>query len=319
MIARYSTSTEGIYIDKNLTDVVKMLACVMVALHHYSAYVISVDYNNNIVLQAFSTQGGYLGVALFFFMSGFGLMMSEKRHHLNCFPFLKKRLSKVLIPSIIVTIIWLPIFYVMHMRGGNSLNDNDLHRELWHWGDDVMWFVKTLTLQYLFFSIYSFFRQTRPHYKSLVLIIITIASFFISYSVVLRHAISLPLFYLGIWIADNPSLSRKLLKSIVVPSGLILLMLATCYIGRHNAMILHILFNYIVVLIALIALSLFRISISNLPSIIGQGSFDVYLVHNKVIMSMRHIWGVFPLWSFMLATIITTIIFGYFRVLKKSH
>lgn len=37
----------------------------MVALHHYSAYVISVNYSNNIVLQVFSTHGGYLGVALF--------------------------------------------------------------------------------------------------------------------------------------------------------------------------------------------------------------------------------------------------------------
>lgn len=72
-------------------------------------------------------------------------------------------------------------------------------------------------------------------------------------------------------------------------------------------MILHILFNYIVALIALIALSLFRISISNLPPIISQSSFDVYLVHNKVIMNMKYIWGVFPLWSFMLTTIIATI------------
>ena len=90
----------------------------MVALHHYSAYVISLGYSNNIILKAFSTQGGYLGVALFFFMSGFGLMMSEIKHHLGCVAFLKKRLSKILVPSIFVTIIWMPVYCDLIAGGG---------------------------------------------------------------------------------------------------------------------------------------------------------------------------------------------------------
>lgn len=309
MISKYHSSAEYFYLDRSLTDMIKMFSCIMVAVHHYSCYAISTGLNDNLFLQAFSTQGGYLGVAIFFFMSGYGLMMSERNHHLDCISFLKKRLSKVLIPSIVITIVWLPVFCMMRIGGGNSLNVRSLYYELWHWGDDVMWFVKTLCLQYVFFLVYSYFRKITPQYKSMMLIIITFASFFISYSVELRHAISLPLFYIGVWIADNPSLCRRLCNGVLVPGGLMLLMLLICYVLRHTAMVLHVVFNYIVVLIAIVVLSSYRITIAKLPSVVGQSSFDVYLVHNKVLLTLRYFLGIVPFSIFAIICFVTTFIF----------
>lgn len=73
MRQNYCNDNEGVYLNRSLTDLVKWLCCIMVALHHYSQYVLSNDISNNIIYQIFSTQGGYLGVGVFFFLSGFGL------------------------------------------------------------------------------------------------------------------------------------------------------------------------------------------------------------------------------------------------------
>lgn len=176
-----------------------------------------------------------------------------------------------------------------------------------------MWFVKTLSLQYVFFYVYAYVKQTNPQYKSQVIIMITFASFFISYSVEPRHAISLPLFYIGVWIADNPSLCRRLCKEFLVSGGLMLLMLLICYIWRYNAMVLHVVFNYLVVLIAIVTLASCRITIAKLPSAVGQSSFDVYLVHNKVLLTLRYFCGMVPFSTFAIICFVTTFIFSAAR------
>ena len=117
MITKYQTPGEGIYLDRALTDVVKMLSCVMIAIHHYANYAISTEYSDCIILRLFSTQGGYLGVALFFFLSGYGLMKSESKHHLGFNAFVVKRFGKVFLPVLLVTLFWLPI-YVLLIGGG---------------------------------------------------------------------------------------------------------------------------------------------------------------------------------------------------------
>lgn len=111
MISKYKTAEEGLYIERSLTDVIKMLSCLMVAIHHYSGYAISTGYENNIILQAFSTQGGYFGIALFFFLSGYGLMKSDQKTHLGAKAFFTKRMGKVFLPVLLITTIWLPYYW----------------------------------------------------------------------------------------------------------------------------------------------------------------------------------------------------------------
>lgn len=117
MIEKFEVG-KGMYLDKTTTDLLKFLSCIMVAIHHYACYAISTEYSSNIILKAFSTQGGYLGVALFFFMSGYGLMQSERKKHLDFLPFLKKRLCKILLPSLLMTIIWIPLYCKIKIQGG---------------------------------------------------------------------------------------------------------------------------------------------------------------------------------------------------------
>ena len=96
-------------IDKPLSSLVKFFAALTVALHHFSQYVYANDLSECIIYKLFSFQGGFLAVGVFFFLSGYGLMESEKKSHLSPSAFLKKRLFRVYIPVLLVTVLWLPI------------------------------------------------------------------------------------------------------------------------------------------------------------------------------------------------------------------
>ena len=51
----------------------------MVMLHHYAQYICVNNISDSIFYRALSAQAGFLGVAIFFFLSGFGLMEREQR------------------------------------------------------------------------------------------------------------------------------------------------------------------------------------------------------------------------------------------------
>lgn len=101
-------------IDKGTSDWIKLIAALMVAFHHYSQYAISELGETGFIYRLFSYLGGYLGVALFFFFSGYGLMYSEMKEHLSINEFLKKRIAKIYKPVIIITIVWLGVILCLH-------------------------------------------------------------------------------------------------------------------------------------------------------------------------------------------------------------
>lgn len=182
-------------------------------------------------------------------------------------------------------------------------------------GDDVMWFVKTLALQYLFFCLYTTVRQRYPSFRLYFLFLISVIAFIISWLVEIRHAISLPLFYLGIMIADFEKPCRKALSKVLLTVCLMVAMLGICYWGRSNMMTFHIMFNYIALLPVLLFFANYKVSFERIPSWIGGSSFDVYLVHNKALMLLCHSMGIVPIWLFVTVTTATTASFYGLRKL----
>ena len=71
------SQTESITLDRGFTDLLKLIAAIMVAMGHYSGH--ALDYMENPLLRLFVMNGGSVGVAVFFFLSGYGLMMSEQK------------------------------------------------------------------------------------------------------------------------------------------------------------------------------------------------------------------------------------------------
>lgn len=50
-------NTQRIILSRNLTDLVKFIACLMIALHHYSQGMVIAG-THNLIYMLFSTQGG---------------------------------------------------------------------------------------------------------------------------------------------------------------------------------------------------------------------------------------------------------------------
>lgn len=94
-------------LTKDTSNAVKVLAALMVMFHHYSQYIMANGLSDSIFYQLLSTQGGYLGVAIFFFLSGYGLMESEQKIHLSLAAFFKRRFLNVYLPVLLVTALWL--------------------------------------------------------------------------------------------------------------------------------------------------------------------------------------------------------------------
>jgi len=82
-------------------------------LHHYSQYVCANGLSDSFIYKALSMQGGYFGVAIFFFLSGYGLMESESKSHLKLTDFIRRRILKVYLPILLVSGIWLLVSPVM--------------------------------------------------------------------------------------------------------------------------------------------------------------------------------------------------------------
>ena len=92
-------------ISKSLSDMLKFVSCLLVAFSHYYTYVVIEKQVGGVIYKAIESLGGYLGVSVFFFLSGYGLMESEQKHHLGIWAFCQRRLSKVYFPALLVTAI----------------------------------------------------------------------------------------------------------------------------------------------------------------------------------------------------------------------
>ena len=147
-IQKASTVHSSIVLDRNITDLLKFVACIMVAMSHYSGYVLAEGVSSSVIYKAVAANGGYFGVAIFFFLSGYGLMKSDQKRHRNIQEFCKRRLAKAWLPAVIVSTIWLTIAYFVDL----DLLCNSNHYLLgilWWFNDEVMWFIRVILIMYL--------------------------------------------------------------------------------------------------------------------------------------------------------------------------
>lgn len=97
----------SIVLPKGACDVVKLVAALLVVTSHIGTVALGPAYNAaHPAFYILASQNGYIGVALFFFFSGYGLMESELRTHLPLTQFLRRRLLKIYFPVFLVTGLW---------------------------------------------------------------------------------------------------------------------------------------------------------------------------------------------------------------------
>lgn len=311
-------NTKSFSLDRNITDLVKFLASLLIATGHYLGYYSSiVEGGVNIFQKIILAQGGLLGVALFFFLSGYGLMKSEQMHHLSAIMFIKKRILKVYLPVFVSAIIWVPIWNLIN---GNLIANlwNIPLNIIWGWGDGILWFVKCLLILYAEFYIYTWVRKitAKDIVKVCSIIAMCCATFVYQYHIADYSAVSVPLFFIGITITDFQWINEVLSQRIGI-GFLFMIMFVLFLVFRDNYLFIHSMFNYLIIFIWVFFSNQYNFTISPLPKWLGSFSFDIYLTHNKCLSTMVYYLACAPFWLFAYSTIAASILLYNLRRLLK--
>lgn len=293
---------QTIILSRGLTDIIKFFAAIMVAFGHYASH--AINFSTSPAYRVTVMFAGNVGVALFFFLSGYGLMMSERKSHLALWPFIKRRISKVYLPVILVSFVWQLILWPS--GAGWERLPHLLYATFWGFSDGILWFVKAILICYALFRIYLAFNKVNRGRVQVTLLLIGTAVVYAVVYILFEGwaAISIPLFSLGILVADYNKICWRIVRSwwlVMVVLGVTIIMVGL-YLWKGN-LYLHSLTDWYVIMVLLIVCAIFHIEIK-VPSWMGSISYDVYITHNKVINYLKPIYSNIGLLHFLIGAII---------------
>lgn len=298
---------------------IKLICAFLIFLHHYFQHTFLVHdvMSNCLPLFLFNQQMGYTGVAIFFFLSGYGLMESEKRNHLSFFDFCKRRLYRIYLPFLLVTIIWLPVYYYIssdpiHMK-------TLIYNALLGGKDPVLWFVKIIIIQYIVFYIYSLIYKNEK-FGFVYLLFMTVIVCIIAYYLIGSYSyISIPIFSLGVLYSTYNY--RKIHIKDKYTIILVCFAITTSISGYFTQNIIfsfHAIVNYLAILTLLLLIQKdlhINIKTRRIKQL-NDASFNIYLVHNKVLFVLIAV-GILNIGLYFVAVLFALAIFTSMRKLCK--
>ena len=244
--------------------------------------------------------GTYI-VSIFFFLSAYGLYVQNESRENYLDNFLVKRLSKIIVPFFIISLI-----YMFYRFVNGQLIDLNFFINLFKQGSTIIyngWFVDIIILMYIFF--YLSFKFFQNKFLSIVFNTIFIICYiclaiklgynFWWYNSVLAFAIGL------IWAKNQNKIDRFLEKYYFIVIVLVTVLLFVSH--RYDILLkyLHIEDSYsyalaanldnIIFTIYFIIVFLKKINFSNVYlNLIGRISFELYMIHGLVISMLAKIF-----------------------------
>lgn len=266
-------------LNRNYTDGLKIISAILVMFGHYASFSISQNWSDSFLWNIIASNCGYIGVAIFFFLSGYGLMESEQRHHLKSKDFISKRFLKIYKPILFITFLWL-IFEIVFLD--KIVSANILYSFFWGFDDCVLWFVKILFGLYFAFFLFTKLR-TKGYLKTGILLLITCSLILMYCAHILEgySSIAIPCFIIGVFYSlyKNKTIITIILIFLAI-SGRIYTLLS----GDNHG--LHACINYLIIMFIILLEKRFKsispikcLSLSSLSAI----SFDIYLIHYKIL------------------------------------
>ncbi len=200
------------------------------------------------------------------------------------------------------------LFAANNDRGGGKVLY--ISNILYSFGDDVLWFIKILIPLYIIFYLFSFLYQWNRWVAISFIWIITVAiSAYVALTRASYEAISIVYFTLGVQMSLCKVKSKKELSLYI---GLISLVSLCNYFCFDWTIAQHGILNAVFMAVLICVLSLKRIDIK-IPSLLALLSFDIYLIHNKVLLSMKDNCDYVELISFVVITLLATSLFYLLR------
>lgn len=263
----------------------KFISAIIIAIHHYAQCFVHYVPTSGFGWQILSSQGGYLGVAVFLFLSGYGLMESEKKRHLTLIEFINRRLKKVVFPVAILAILYIPVFYIFNLSYPHT--DDTVMDVIVRILNVGGWFVWAIIIMYLVFMVFTYTLKKCGLIKAKVcLIACTILAYIVSdYFLGYFTALSIPIFSVGILASYYKERQHYRIFNhslIFLIIGAIFSVGYSVYVYKDFVLALHSAINYIFIGMGIIFFTIFSPSII-FPAILGEISFDIYLIHQKII------------------------------------
>ena len=306
----------SIYLSRTTCDAIKLIAALFVLSAHMASVTLGPAYGSTHWLAyATATQNGYIGVAVFFFRSGFGLMESEKRSHLTLASFISRRFAKVYVPVLLVTAIWLPISQLITppiLIGCNTV----FYNLLWGFADPVMWYVRVLIPLYAAFYLMTLIFSRRRSATAAVWLLYVVCMAYTLWSIandsIRDH--SVPMFALGV-LASYYRQRGILFFTVITSVSAIVMCASTVLLTSHPITgMIHVGFDNALI-IAMVAILSARKAEWKLPTVLTAISFDLYLVHFKILeVTSRYL----PLGAFLFVSVAASFIIAIaFRRLRE--
>lgn len=293
----------GVKLDFQFTQLIKGLCCVLIALAHYPHQ--STDGIGWKLYDLFIIQGAHASVAMFFFLSGFGLMESETKKHLNIWQFIIRRLLKIYKAVLIINI----------LHYGSILCFGYFQTGIWDsidWKlllsiaklDFHFWFIEILFSCYFVFAICTQIKQQKIRTVTLTFGQLAVLFFWLIKGDAIHHVMSIPFFLVGLYVSLHKDKVALLMKNIWLWIILAITIFAVCYRAciLYDTMPIPIVANILIVLGLLWLTSCYEIKLGY-KSFLGYISFPIYLVHWKVILFSSSFGHIIPLWLYMILTI----------------
>lgn len=294
------------FLNKTLTNEVKGLAILMIVIHHLCRHTIS----NAFDLVAFYDLG-YVGVALFLFLSGYGLTSSLINKGNDNF-FLKK-IFRIYIPFILMNLLWFSVdYYFFHTRSELQMVTDHIFGIII--ADRNYWYIPFLIFWYI---VFYFVMKLKINNKSksilmiLVSIIIVVNPIFINPR---GNAFSFPFgIIVGLYKEQSMYLYSNIIKTKKVKSVFIigLLMSIFYYIGSVS---LKFHLEETVRLFYILCICIFYF-FYNRTMIMEKLSLTILLMISTVMFSFSDIFtfislSIFSLFSIVFVIIIVDIVKG---------
>ena len=283
------------YLNVKSTSGLRGFLALGIIFHHISPLVKTGEEFSN-----FSYMGTYI-VSIFFFLSAYGLYVQNESRENYLDNFLVKRLSKIIVPFFIISLI-----YMFYRFVNGQLIDLNFFINLFKQGSTIIyngWFVDIIILMYIFFYLPFKFFQNK--FLSIVFNTIFIICYiclaiklgynFWWYNSVLAFAIGL------IWAKNQNKIDRFLEKYYFIVIVLVTVLLFVSH--RYDILLkyLHIEDSYsyalaanldnIIFTIYFIIVFLKKINFSNVYlNLIGRISFELYMIHGLVISMLAKIF-----------------------------
>ena len=275
-------------ISRGWTLLIRVLCCLLVGLHHFSRIQVEQNGSHNPIYILLASQGGNVGVGMFFFLSGYGLMETSKKYHLTFKEIINKRFWRLIWPILVINIAY---FCICGMIGA----DIETSHEKWLMRvidfadtDAVLWFMNVLFVCYTIFYV----SESISSLRTRILVRYGLGLCFIIYMMATRydlhwHYTNIPMFFLGVLYSQyRQRISRKLKLKILIPILTIIIILTAA--GWFMFHMMWARFGVCLITLGMFLWVIGRCQIeTKINSPIYDSSYEYYLIHNKILM----IWG----------------------------